>query len=283
MIIHMINYVLVIFFIFFIYVFVLYSESVDSTKTYDLEKDGACIFKNVLSDIEIEKLKQQCQDNNYKDSKNKLINHTLLNNIIHKKLGEDYRFQDYIWIIKKSSVHTCHRDNNGDFFNVSQKHPSYTLLVYLEDMEKCLGIIPQSHKSLNSYNINLTNKVEALLCKKGDAILFNANLIHVGTIQKKDDHLRIQMKITHNDDIHVLSYYENFNKVLKKDNTIPKSMLHFQRNISCMFPFVSDLSQRENIDSARGTDNGVKVGTGQKIFSYLFYGNSDFYDLPNAF
>jgi len=279
----MINYVLVIFFIFFIYVFVLYSESVDSTKTYDLEKDGACIFKNVLSDIEIEKLKQQCQDNNYKDSKNKLINHTLLNNIIHKKLGEDYRFQDYIWIIKKSSVHTCHRDNNGDFFNVSQKHPSYTLLVYLEDMEKCLGIIPQSHKSLNSYNINLTNKVEALLCKKGDAILFNANLIHVGTIQKKDDHLRIQMKITHNDDIPVLSYYENFNKVLKKDNTIPKSMLHFQRNISCMFPFVSDLSQRENINGARGTDNGVKVSTGQKIFSYLFYGNSDFYDLPNAF
>jgi len=275
---------LIVIFLVYIIIYNLISrDSVYVTKTYDLEKDGASIFNKVISDMEIEKLKQYCKENNYKEVKNKLIHNSKLNNTIRQKLGKDYQFQDYIWIIKKSSVHTCHRDNNGDFFNEGQKYPSYTLIVYLEDMEKCLGIIPKSHKSLSHNNINLTNKVESLLCKSGDAILFNANLIHVGTIQKKNDHLRIQMKITHKDDIPFLSYYEDFNKVLKKDNNIPKSVLHFQRNVSCMFPFISDLTQSENISSSRGSDNGVKVSTSQKMFSYLFYGNSDFYDLPNAF
>jgi hypothetical protein len=50
-----------------------------------------------------------------------------------------------------------------------------------------------------------------------------------------------------------------------------------------MFPILSDLTQKENIRTARGSDNGVQVGTPQRMFSYLFYGNPDFYDLPNAF
>lgn len=279
------NVIFLLIFILLLYVIlynIIFRDYVDNTKTYDLEKDGACIFKNVISDIEIEQLKEFCKENNYKEVKNKLIKNSHLNNII-LKLGKDYRFQDYILIIKKSSVHTCHRDNNGEFFNEGQKHPSYTLIVYLEDMEKCLGIIPQSHKDINNNRINLTNKVETFLCKKGDAILFNANVFHVGTIQKKNDHLRIQMKITHKDDIPFLSYFQDYNKVLKKDNIIPKSVLHFQKNFSCMFPFISDLTQGEIISNSGGSDKGVTISTPQKICSYLLYGNSDFYDLPNAF
>lgn len=58
---------------------------------------------------------------------------------------------------------------------------------------------------------------------------------------------------------------------------------YFLNNLSCMFPFVSNLTQSENINSSRGSDNGAKIGIFQKMFSYIFYGNSDFYDLPNAF
>ena len=253
-----------------------------SQNPYELEKDGVCLLPNVLSDVEIVQLKQCCEQGNYKEAKRRLIQHSEVKQRIQQTLGDDYTFQDYIWIIQKSSVHTCHRDNNGDFFNEGQQYPSYTLLLYLEDMDKCLGVIPESHKDVNHSNANLTNPVETLLCKKGDAILFNANLIHVGIILPKD-HLRIQMKVTHRDDLEVLSYYQDFNKVLKKDNTLPLGLLQFQKNISCMCPYISNLSQRENIKSARGTDNGETVGIGQKIFSSLFYGNADFYDLPNAF
>jgi hypothetical protein len=48
-----------------------------------------------------------------------------------------------------------------------------------------------------------------------------------------------------------------------------------------MFAGLSNLTQKENIKSARGSDNGATIGLGQRIFSYLFYGNSNFYDLPN--
>ena len=197
------------------------------------------------------------------------------------KIGNSgYEFQDYIFIIQKSSIHTCHRDNNGDFFNENQKHPSYTAIFYLEDMEKCLGVIPTSHKTRNSFNFNFSDKVENMLCKKGDMILFNANIIHVGTINEKPDNLRIQMKITHKDDLDALGYYQNYNKVLNQDNMLPESMIRLQKNISCMVPYISNVTQKEVANSSRD-----KEGSGyfQKIFSYFFYGNISFYDLPNAF
>jgi len=274
-------------FVCLVYVILMGLFSTDVVKNrpdipYDLGKDGACLLSQVLTEVDLERLKDYCEEGNYKDAKHYLLHKEDLKQRIQQILNDDYQFQDYIWIIQKSSVHTCHRDNNGDFFNEGQQYPSYTLLIYIEDMDKCLGIIPESHTGLHHSNLNLTSRVETLLCRKGDAILFNANLIHVGTIQDKD-HLRIQMKVTHRDDLDVLSYYQDFNKVLKKDNVLPKNLLQFQKNISCMFPYVSNLSQRENIQSARGTDNGETVGMGQKIFSWLFYGNSDFYDLPNAF
>ena len=167
------------------------------------------------------------------------------------------------------------------------------ILVYLEDMGKCLGVMPESHKDLYANSVNFTDTVKNILCNKGDVIIFNANLIHVGTINTtndsnsnwttKDDNLRIQLKITHKDDIKRIMYYEDFNKVLNQDNTMPLSVRLAQKRLSCMFPILSNLTQQENIRTARGSDNGIDVGIPQQIFSYFFYGNKDFYNLPNAF
>jgi ectoine hydroxylase-related dioxygenase (phytanoyl-CoA dioxygenase family) len=251
-------------------------------KENELDKNGFVIYNNILKNEEIYNLNNLCTDNDYKTTKNILLNHKELKKIVNL-LGPDYVFQDYIWIIKKSSVHTCHRDNNGDFFNKGQKYPSYTILVYLENMDKCLGVIPESHKNQYSYFVDFTGNLINLPCNKGDAILFNANLIHVGTLNESDDNLRIQLKITHKDDIDKISYYQNFNKVLNKDNTMPKYLRKAQRNLSCMFPGISNLTQSENIKTSRGRDNGASIGGAQQLFSYLFYGDVDFYDLPNAF
>ena len=252
-------------------------------KEYELKKDGLCICKNALNDEEIMYLRELCKKNEYQKIQQYLLQNEGMKQLIHKYAGSQYQFQDYIWIIKKSAVHTCHRDNNGDFFNEGQQWPSYTMLVYLEDMEKCLGVIPESHREPNSYFINVTSSLTDLLCGRGDIILFNANLIHVGTINDKEDNLRIQLKVTHKDDIPYLSYYENFHKVLDEDNKIPKYVRKMQKNLSCTFPGISNMIKSENIRSVRGSENGTNIGMGQKWFSYLFYGNSDFYDLPNAF
>ena len=92
------------------------------------------------------------------------------------------------------------------------------------------------------------------------------------------------MKITHKDDLDALAYYQDFHKILKEDNKMPKNIRVAQKRLSCMFPMISDLTQSENIRTARGTEGGVKdIGLQQRVFSYMFYGNSDYYNLPNAF
>lgn len=255
-------------------------ENVDK---YDLTHNGFQLFRNMYNNNEVLEIKEKFENEKYKDGKDRLLKCPKLRHLIDKRLNPDYMFQDYIWIIKKSVVHTCHRDNNGDFFNDDQKNPSYTMIVYLEDMEKCLGVIPNSHKNKNQFQFNMSDPVINLPCKKGDVIIFNANLIHVGCMNKKDDNLRIQMKVTHKDDIKHLQYYENFNKILNKENSVPRFMRRAQKKMTCMIPALSDTTQGENIRTARGSSDGINIGLPQQIFSYLFYGRSDFYDLPNAF
>ena len=254
-----------------------------NSDNFNLHEHGIKVFKNILNNNEVDEIIERCNHENYNDVKKTLLHNTKLLKLIRSSTTDNHIFQDYIWIIKKSVVHTCHRDNNGDFFNKNQNHPSYTMLIYLEDMEKCLGVIPSSHRIVNSHSINIVDKVKNIPCKKGDVILFNANLIHVGCINKKDDNLRIQLKVSHKDDIDKLQYYQNYNKILNKDNELPTSIRKAQRNFSCMFPFLSNLTQNENIRTSRGSVDGTNIGVLQKTFSYLFYGNKDFYDLPNAF
>jgi hypothetical protein len=270
--------------LFFIYYFFLYPDIIEeNTLQYNLFLDGVQLYPNVFLNKEIDRLKEICKEEKYKEAKQALLTDKKLNDLIHSELNKEYMFQDYIWIIKKSVVHTCHRDNNGDFFNENQMYPSYTMLIYLEDMEKCLGVIPKSHKDKTSYAFNITDEVINLPCKPGDVILFNANLIHVGCINKKDDNLRIQLKVTHKDDIPHIQYYQNFNKILNKDNHLPSFMRRAQRKLTCTIPALSDSTQGENIRTARGSSNGIDIGIGQQLFSYLFYGDGLFYDLPNAF
>lgn len=258
-------------------------EDIISKSNYELNKNGFVIIKNVFQLNEILYLKNNCINNNFKIIKNNLINDPKLKNIIKNNLNENYIFQDYIFIIKKSMIHTCHRDNNSIFYNETQIHRSYTMLIYLEDMEKCLGVIPNSHIDANSHNINLTNNVINLLCNKGDIILFDANLIHVGALNKKDDNLRIQMKITHKDDINAISYYNNYNKVLNEDNNLPVYIRKAQKRLSCTFPFISDYTKDGIKQNSEALKNGNETSLSQKVFSYLFHGNANFYNLQDAF
>lgn len=249
---------------------------------FKLEKDGVQVYRGAVPPSSVAAWKDLISRKQYREAKTAIHQSSALLEIV-RSISREHVFQDYVWIIEKSAVHTCHRDNNGTFFNEGQKHDSYTMLVYLEEMERCLGVIPKSHVSADAYNWNMTNRVTDIVCKAGDVILFNANLIHVGTITDKDDHLRVQLKVSHKDDLGVLGYYQHFNKVLNKENTHPRIVREVQRHVSCMVPYFSNVTQGENIRTARGTDEGVDVGWRQKMFSYMFYGNKDFYDLPNAF
>ena len=185
-------YYLIFFMLFIIFIinYMFYNDIISNPiYNYDLTTDGLCIIKNLLSNNEINKLKNECTNDNYSSVKEYIINNENINSIIKRYTNNNYQFQDYIFIIKKSAIHTCHRDNNGDFFNEGQKYPSYTIIIFLEHMEKCLGVIPKSHVNINSFNINITDQVKNILCNPGDAIIFNANLIHVGALNKNENNL----------------------------------------------------------------------------------------------
>jgi len=260
----------------------IYDHIVNFDAEQNLEDAGVKLYKSVVEPNTIERWRGLCKNGKYEELKTAMHSDANIQRVV-KSVSSEYILQDYIWVIQKSAVHTCHRDNNGKFFNEGQKHDSYTMIVYLESMDKCLGVIPGSHTSQYTNAINLTTGVKDIICSAGDVIIFNANLVHVGTITDKDDNLRVQMKVSHPDDLGALKYYQNFNKVLNRDNNNPRFLRQIQRGVTCTFPFVSDLTQTENINTARGTDNGAEISSGQKLFSWLFYGRSDFYDLPNAF
>jgi len=278
-------FIIIVIIILFLFIYVMFfdKERLSSNTSYSLQNDGLCILKNTFTKNEIEYFKNECDRDNYKVIKEQIISNPKMQSIIKNKVGNGYIFQDYIFIIKKSAIHTCHRDGNGDFFNEKQKYPSYTMLLFLEDMEKCLGVIPKSHKDVNSFNFNFTENVTNLVCNKGDIILFNANLIHVGALNSRDDNLRIQMKITHKDDIPVMEYYNNYNKILNEDNNMPFYVRKMQQKLSCMFPVLSNYTQKEIQSSSSESKTGKDAGIIQKIYSYVMYGNSNFYNLPNAF
>ena len=279
----MIIIVVVSFLIYAMYVIFFDKDKLSTNSSYNLKKDGLCVLKSTFSASELTFLKKECNNDNYKIVKENIISNPKMQSIIKKKIGPGYIFQDYIFIIKKSAIHTCHRDGNGDFFNDKQKYPSYTMLLFLEDMEKCLGVIPQSHKHVNSFNFNFTENVTNVVCNKGDIILFNANLIHVGALNSRDDNLRIQMKITHKDDLDAIDFYNNYNKILNEDNNMPFYVRKLQQKLSCMFPVLSNYTQKEVQTSSEQSKTAKDISIAQKIYSYVMYGNSNFYNLPNAF
>lgn len=259
-----------------------FSNKFVDTKTCNMNDDGFILIDNILSHTQIKTFLEMAKLGEHKKIKNEIMNSNYINKRIHDILGNDYIFMDYIWMIMKSNVHTCHRDNNGLFFNETQKYDSYTILFYLEDMDSCLDVLPKSHKNMYEHSINLTDETKHIKCNPGSAILFNANLIHTGSFNKKPDNARIQMKISHKNDIKSLNYYQNFNKYVDKENPIPDFFRKTQKHISCQFPFISDLTQGTNIQTSRGTSAGANIPLSQKIFSFLAYGDSNYYDLPDA-
>ena len=258
------------------------SEFIKDVSKCNIHKDGFIVIDNILSKEQIRHFSSLARNEKYKEIKHQIVNSKTINNKIKDLLGSDYVFMDYVWMIIKSHVHTCHRDNNGLFFNKNQKHDSYTILFYLEDMDSCLDVLPRSHLNKHKNVVNLSDYTKRVKCNPGSAVLFNANLVHTGSFNKKPHNMRIQMKISHQHDLEALNYYQNFNKYVDKDVNVPISVRKLQKHISCQFPILSDLTQETNIKTSRGSSDGTKIPLNQKIFSTIAYGSPNYYDLKDA-
>lgn len=152
-------------------------------------------------------------------------------------LGPDYEFKKYMLAIEKSSVATCHRDENGQYFNQTMKYPSYTILVYLKELDGCLEVVERSHEQSVVFNFK---SLKTIPCVPGQAILFDADMIHSGSSNAGSvNTTRVQLKLGHVDD-QLPEYLQDLKKNLNasKDSS---TMGALYRNVSCTVPIVSDL------------------------------------------
>ena len=237
----------------------------------DISKNG---FKrlSIFTSDEVNYMKVLVANGDITEVKKFISEHWNMNQHITSLLGGEYVFHDYVLALTSTPIHTCHRDNNGDKFNKSQLHPSYTIIVYLEPVENCLNVINGSHKHYVGAYLN--DPTQGIKCSVGDAILFDANLYHGGALGNDPRNLRIQMKISHIDDLNTLSFYQNYNKILDKDAKTSKNLRYIQKHLSCQYPVVSDITNSEH--------KGKEPSSIVKYFSNLFYGDSNFYNLKNV-
>jgi len=260
--------VVLIIILFILYVYLTSGNNVKFVKNE--QGDTGYKVLDVLNDSEINYILGLINAHKYLDAKKFIHNHSGILKQIQGLLGEDYIFADYIFTIEKSSISTCHRDENGQVFNPKLKYPSYTILFYLEPMEACLDVIPKSHKQRNI--MYLMNSLESIPCTTGQAIIFNADLIHSGSINKHNDNKRIQMKLVHKEDIETLHFLNKYYKVGDASKTNSSTGTYLYRNLSCILPAISDL-----------TKNGNSLPPFiNKLYKKLVYGDENNYKLRDV-
>ena len=254
--------------VFLVYIYLTAGNTIKFVRPVD--GDTGYKLLDVFGDTEVNYILGLVDSKKYLDAQKFIQNHSGFLKQMNQLLGEDYVFADYIYTIEKSSVSTCHRDESGSVFNPTLKHPSYTILFYLEPMEACLDVIPKSHKERNE--VYLSNSLESIPCKPGQAILFDADLIHSGSINTKNDNKRIQMKIVHKDDLETLYFLNKYYKIGDASKKTSLQNTLFYRRLSCTFPGVADF-----------TKNGNAMPPFLKyLYKKLVYGDEDNYKLKNV-
>jgi len=267
---------LILLFILFVFNSILVRQCVSSilprNHRSSLSNNGYVLLQNVFTDNDLHMMRTHMESLDHETLKTFVVNHDLLTyrllqHIYPAHISKDYQFQDYILLINKSQIHTCHRDYNATLYQ-KLRHPSFTLIIYLYDMESCLDVIENSHKSISILPY-LTDVTKHILCNPGDVLFFDSGLVHAGSlINKSQNNPRIQMKFCHKDDRKHLSFYEKYTKIIDDDNKNSDTFNHVIKHTTCQYPYLSDISTQ--------ITNGKNFKP-PKLFNNLIYGNSAFF------
>lgn len=232
---------------------------------WSLDRDGLCIISDMFSPSELEFMlrtaKQQTKPA-LQSVRAFVANHGPLNEaLVNRCAMIEYEYNDYLFAILGSQISTCHRDYNGTMFQKSLNYPTFTVLIFLNEMNACLDVVPGSH--VRSYiNNYLMDNSKHVRCRVGDVLIFNSNLIHTGSIvNKSESNPRLQMKLCHKSDREKLPFLEDYYKVLN-DKTSSKPITTFAKHISCQYPIPY-------------VNNTMKSNWVEKIGKFLAYGSAN--------
>lgn len=232
---------------------------------------GYFTMDNLLSNKEVDLIDYYWDKRDFGSIKNFFSNNTKIINKIHENLSNDYILIDYTYIIENSAIHTFHRDYTSSKNYNNLTHPSYTMILYLDNSDTGLNIIPGSHSD-NTY-VYLYNQAKKLSFVPGKAVIFDADILHAGSIINNDIKRRcIQFKIIHKDDIHKLPSLQNYHVLINRPNNKSISLKEFESMLTRHFPIFMDIFQ-EHIKTSFTEDKSAI----QNIVSQIIFSDTDFY------
>lgn len=256
-------------------VFQMFTKRGSLNEFSNLDDHGYVVKHNIISDDILNTIRNHWDKSEFRQIDTIIKNNQSIKNFIYTHIPiREYQFMDYIMFLENTILHTCHRDNNSDRFNNTKR--SYTIILYIDDMQRCLDVIPKSQN--DKLGLFLYDKTNTFLCKPGSIILFDASLVHCGSIDSDQSNRRIQLKVSHKTDLENLSFYQNYHKIINKHNTNSEISKRIQKQFSCQFPIVSDITQGSDKSYISGNLSYVT-----QIFSQLFYSDKDYYKLQDAF
>ena len=232
---------------------------------------GYVIIENLINEKDVKNILDLWENKNYHDIKGYFLKNNSINKKIKNILSDNYELIDYVYIIENSAIHTYHRDYTSSRVYNNLKYPSYTMILYLDDTNSGLNVIPGSHDDNGS--IYLKDKSVRLNVNKGSAILFDADMLHAGSAIDVDTKRHcIQFKIIHKEDIekvpHLLNYYVLINR--------PNNKTHFLKNIETGITKHVPIFMDTFNDSIKSSFVEEKTSL-QKWISSLVFSNKDFY------
>jgi hypothetical protein len=241
-----------------------------------INKDGFITAHDILDKNKMADINRLWDAGEFKAIDDIIKNDINANALIYSILPKTFKFMDYIMFIEKSVIHSAHRDQNSDRFN-DINEPSYTMIIYIGDMQDCLDVTPGSHKP-NDTGIYLYDKSQTFKCSSGSVILFDSGLVHSGSLGSSPNNRRIQLKVSCESDFQKLSYYQGYHKLMQKENTNPEWLKYIQKHFTSQYPLLADLTQG---NASRDYIDG-NLSWYQKLFSMAFYSDPNYYKLSDA-
>jgi len=238
---------------------------------YEPAENGYTIIKNLIDKEDIDIILKKWDQKNYSNIKDFFLNNKNIHSKIKNILGEDYTLIDYCYLIENSAIHTYHRDYTSSMNYNNLNHPSYTMILYLDNSDTGLNLIPGSHR--DNISVYLVDKSKKLKFDSGSAILFDGDLLHAGTLSDGNVSRHcIQFKIIHKDDIDKLPELLNYHVLINRKNDKSLFVKTLETNTTKHFPIFID-TFNGTIKTAFTEDKSPI----QKFISSLVFSNEDFY------
>jgi hypothetical protein len=235
--------------------------------------NGYTIIPNFIPKNDVQEVIRDWDNKDYSSVKEYFLNpgkNIQIRNNINRLLGSDYELIDYVYFIENSAIHTYHRDLTSSKSHNNLQHPSYTMILYLDESDTGLNVVPGSH--IDACGIYLIDKSKKLSFKAGTALIFDADLLHAGTASETVKRRVIQFKIIHKDDIVKMPHLQQFHVLIDKQNNKPLYIKHVETALTRHFPFAQDLFK----ETIKTSFDEEKTPT-QELISSLIFSNKDFY------